>query len=79
MKKIDTKRMGELLTMLREDAGLSRKDACSAAGCTYAALANLEKGKNEPRLSTLFSLCEAYDHLPTDVIDMFTEVPNAQE
>lgn len=53
--------LGALIRHLRTDAGLSQRELGELVGTTQSAIARLENGQTEPRLTTLAKLATALD------------------
>ena len=62
--------IAETLKAWREIRALSQRDLAERSGVFYTIIARLERGKIDPRLSTLERLAEG---LGLNVVDLFTE------
>ena len=60
--------LGKRLKRARQDAGLSLARASQWSGVHPSYIAALESGKNEPRVSTLVKLCDAYGVTASEMI-----------
>ena len=56
---IEGSNFGFALRELRQEAGLSQRELAERIGSTQSAIARMEKGEAEPRVSTLEKLAEA--------------------
>ncbi len=67
-------RIGRRLRALRENRGITQKDAAASAGMPSSQLAKLERGETDMRISTLRGILRALNATIADIAD-----PNAPE
>ena len=71
-------RLGPVIILLREKAGLDQKDLAARAGITPAMLSSFETGKKTPSVPSLGKILDALDlYLGTldDALDLVNERP----
>lgn len=63
------KQIGERITALRKENDLTLEKLAYVSGISKGGLSEIERGMKEPRLSTLFKICEALEISIKDFFD----------
>lgn len=63
------KKIGERITALREEKNLTLEKLAYGSGISKGGLSEIERGMKEPRLSTLFKICETLEISIKDFFD----------
>lgn len=69
------RRFGELVRLLREQAGLSQEEFAERAGVHRTYVGGIERGERNPTLLTICRLATALGVPPKQLLDGVTEFP----
>ena len=74
----NSKAFGIVISRLRTEKGMSQESLSAFAGIARSHLTMLENGRKTARLNTVFSIADALDVKPSELIRMVEEVDNKQ-
>lgn len=66
------------LRLYRKELGQSLQDVADGSGLSKTQVWQLEKGDNDPRLSTVMKLCEHFGVLPQNLLESKLQINEAE-
>ncbi len=70
------KHIGKRISELRQGVGLSQEGLSILAGISRTSIVNIEKGRHQPSLQTLYSIIQ---HLETDITSVLPSIDAYQQ
>lgn len=61
-------KLGQTIALRRQQLGMTIESLAKEAGLSMSALSNIERGLQEPRVSTIIKLAKALHISPADII-----------